>query len=64
MVNADRFSTDDNKIVISSVFVAQDDSSSSDINMDYVSIDTNDSADGAGILQYIVQPGDSLGKIA
>jgi len=62
IVFANPIVSSDQKIQVDSAFVAPDDSSSPDIKIDE-SRETLDD-ENMGVLQYIVQPGDNLIKIA
>ncbi|MDD3262395.1 MAG: LysM peptidoglycan-binding domain-containing protein [Candidatus Absconditabacteria bacterium] len=63
IASPDLFPKTDQQIVVSSNFVGYDDGTTTDINIDMISIDESDEFD-VGVLHYVVQPGDSLGKIA
>ena len=63
IVYADIFPKEEDKIAINPSFVWYDDGMSSDISMDNVEINVDDNTN-AWVLQYVVQPGDSLWKIA
>jgi LysM repeat protein len=63
IASPDIFPKTEQQIVVSSSFVGYNDEISSEITMDMITIDQSDS-DEVGILHYVVQPGDVLGRIA
>lgn len=63
IASPDLFPKADQQIVVSSSFVWYDEWTTPDINIDMIFIDESDESD-VGVLHYVVQPGDSLWKIA
>jgi len=62
IANADLFDKWEEQLAISSTFIQGDDGSSYEINLDNISVDVDDNANG--IIQYTVQNWDTLLKIA
>lgn len=62
IVNADKFHKWAKPLYVSSAFVQTAEKESDSIDIDMITVEITE--DDQGVIQYVVQPGDSLGKIA